>query len=376
MHAPGSTDSVRFIVTVALLITASSALAERRGGIAFHYRTPLTARELDWYGRFDVLVTHDPLPRAQVDALHRRGTKLVLYEWAVAYYGSLAAPWHRIAPVLNRTPLRGHLGAPDADAFYFDPATRAHQRGRAGFLARRVAAIGYDGVFFDTTTAESVHPAALAEYRRRHPDVSYDEAFAGFLANLRTKVKVIVTNQGYRAAEHILPYADWDVSESLVTRPRAGRYVLRPWNDPDDPWNSTAHLLKNLIAPVQRKFPRVRFAHINYLDVIERTRVAQLVAVSTLFDAEAVVARPDITQLVADELLLLDLGPGEKRVDRASGAYRFFARGFVAYNAGAKPMRIASRGGRAYEDAVNGGRVSGKTIVVPPASAVILRRAR
>lgn len=364
-------------MTVALLITASSALAERRGGIAFHYKTPLTARELDWYGRFDVLVTHDPLPRIQVDALHRRGTKLALYEWSVAYYASLATPWHRSAPVLNRTPLRGHLGAANADAFYFDPATREHQRGRADFLARRLSAIGYDGVFFDTTTAESVHPDALAEYRRRHPELPYDEAFASFLANLRTKVKVIVTNQGYRAAEHILPYADWDVSESLVTYPRGGgKYVLRPWNDPNDRWNSTAHLMKNLVAPAQRKYPRVRFAHINYVDAIDRTRIAEVVAVAALFDAEAVVARPDLTLLVADELLLVDLGAGEKRVDRTSGAYRFFARGFVAVNAGAKPMRIANRGGRVYEDAVKGGRVSGKTIVVPPASVVILRRAR
>src|SRR5688572_728114 len=118
------------LVRAAVLVSLSPAADVRRGGMAFHYVRPLTAPELDWYGRFEVLVTHDPLPREQVDALHRRGTKLVLYEWAVAYYSSLATPWHRALPssaLLNRQPLRGHLGAADADAFYFDPPTREHQ---------------------------------------------------------------------------------------------------------------------------------------------------------------------------------------------------------------------------------------------------------
>ncbi|HJQ36516.1 MAG TPA: hypothetical protein VKB93_05215, partial [Thermoanaerobaculia bacterium] len=66
--------------------------------IAFHYATPLTPRELAWYSRFEVLVTHDPLPRAQVDALHARGTRLLLYEWAVAFYVSRATAFDRALP--------------------------------------------------------------------------------------------------------------------------------------------------------------------------------------------------------------------------------------------------------------------------------------
>lgn len=338
------------IVTVALLVSAAA-----EGAIAFHYATPLNARELQWYGRFEVLVTHDPLPRAQVDALHRRGTKVVLYEWAVAYYASLATPWHRAAPVLNRTPLRGHLGASDADAFYYDPAAREHQRGRATFLARRLKAIGYDGVFLDTTTSASVHPDALAEYRRRHPDTPYDEAFAAFLATLRKSVSVIVTNQGYRDAAHVLPYVDWDVSESLITHPRDGKFVLRPWNDPDDQWNSVAYLMKHLIAPAKKNHPHVRFAHINYIDSTDPKQIAEIVAIARIFDAEAVIARPDLASMLESELVLLDLGAPRPRVDRVSGAYRFFEYGFAGYNAGAKPMRV------------------GKTYVIPPHSALLVR---
>ncbi|MFP5247410.1 MAG: hypothetical protein ACLGH0_12010 [Thermoanaerobaculia bacterium] len=339
-------------MSVVLLASLDAAAA----GIAFHYATPLTPRELGWYANFDVLVTHDPLPRAQVDALHRKGTKLVLYEWAVAYYASLATSWHRTVPLLNKTPLRGHLGANDADAFYYDPATQQHREARADFLARRLKAIGYDGVFLDTTTAASVHPLALAEYTRRHPGVSYDAAFAGFLAKLSKVVEVVVTNQGYRAAAHVLPYVDWDVSESLITRPVNGRFVLRPWNDPKDPWNSTAYLMKHLIAPVRKKFPRVRYGHINYVN--DPALVGKIVAIARLFDAEAVVARADTAKMLTSDLLLHDFGRAHPRVDRASGAYRFYEHGFVGYNAGSQPMRV---------------RAQGRTIIVPPASAVFSR---
>jgi hypothetical protein len=362
---------LRFFVTVAILVSIPLAAAERRGGIAFHYAAPLTPRELEWYSRFEVLVTHDPLPRAQVDALHARGTRLALYEWSVAYYDSLRTLWHDRQPrkvFLNDRPLRGHLGAPDADAYYYDPATREHQHGRAEMLARRLRALGYDGIFLDTTTSHSVHPDVLAEYKRRHPELPYDEAFAAFLANLRHEgVTLIVTNQGYREAAHFLPYADWDVTESLITFPRDGRFVLRPWNDPRDAWNSTLFIMRNLIEPIRRKFPNVRYAHINYVDAADRSRIAEIVAISRLFDTDAVVARHDVATTIESDLLLLDLGDAKP----LTGTHRFFSKGFVAYNPTSKPLRVPNRD--TYEDAVRGGSVKG-TIVVPPGSVRILRR--
>lgn len=342
------------VASAAAVLVSLSAMAEvRRGGIAFHYATPLTPRELEWYSRFEVLVTHDPLPRAQVDALHRRGTKLVLYEWAVAYYASLASPAYRALPVLNRMPLRGHLGAADADAFYFDPATREHQRTRADLLARRIRSVGYDGVFLDTTTSESVHPDALAEYRRRHPDVDYDEAYAGFLQNLRGLI--VVTNQGYRRADHVLPYVAWDVSESLITYPKNGSFVMRPWNAAEDQWNSIAYLFRKLITPAQRKYPKVRFTHINYVN--DTSLIDEIVAIARLYDHDAFVARPDLASAIETDLYFVDLGRPKPRVETARGAYRSFEHGLVAFNAGSRPMRV------------------GKT-VVPPSSAVIVRRPR
>ena len=127
----------------------ASGASERRGTVAFHYATPLTPRQLAWYSRFAVLITHDPLPPAQVAQLHARGTKLVLYEWAVAFYASLANAWQKqlIADrrgLLHSYPLRGGLGSADADAWYYDPASREHVEERAGQLAQKLRAIGYE----------------------------------------------------------------------------------------------------------------------------------------------------------------------------------------------------------------------------------------
>lgn len=358
-------------MTLAVVAAIPVHAREARGGIAFHYATPLSAHELEWYSRFEILVTHDPLPRAQVDALHARGTRLALYEWAVAYYDSLRTVWHDRQPrktFLNERPLRGYLGSADADAYYYDPAAPEHQLGRAEMLGRRLRTLGYDGVFLDTTTSHSVHPEARAEYERRHPGIPYDQSFAGFLRNLRAQgVSVIITNQGYRAADQVLPHVDWDVTESLITYPREGGFRLRPWNDPVDPWNSTKFLMQNLIAPVRSKYPAVRYAHINYLDGTEPASVAEIVAITRLFDADAVVAVPGVAKMIHSELLLLDFGP----MKNEGPSYRVFERGFIAYNPSARSLRIPNR--HVYEDAVTGQRVTG-TIVVAPRAARILRR--
>jgi len=90
--------------------------------------------------------------------------------------------------------LRGGAGSADADAWYYDPAIDEHR------------------VVLDTTTEESVHPAALAEFRARHSGADNDREFARFLANLRRE---LITWKGG---------------------------VPRPWDDPREPWSSIGYL--------------------------------------------------------------------------------------------------------------------------------------
>jgi hypothetical protein len=258
---------------------------ECRGAVAFHYGPALTPAQMEFFGRFDVLVTHDPLPEKQVAELHRRGTKLALYEWSVAFYRTRRTRWDRHAPVLNERALRGGVGASDADAFYYDPAAPRFAEGRSRALAAKLRSIGYDGVFFDTLTEQSVHPDALAEYRKRHPDVPYDQAFARFLAALREKVSVIITNQGYRVAEHYLPYADYDVSESLFMRPAAEI----------DP------LMQQWILPTAAKYPRVKFVHLNYVEPGGEEAVERMIGYARAYGHEAYVAYRDVRRTAIHE---------------------------------------------------------------------------
>jgi hypothetical protein len=320
---------IRALIASALLAALPAAAAERRGSVAFHYGGALTGAQLAFFGRFDVLVTHDPLPPAQVKELHARGTRLALYEWSVAFYRTLAArgSWQERLlhggrrALLNRRPLRGHAGAGDADAFYYDPAYPRQVEERVRFLARRLAAIGYDGVFLDTTTVESVHPDALAEYRRRHPGLPYDAAFARFLAALRGRLPLIVTNQGYRAAEHYLPYTDYDVTESLLTR---------PWHDPANRWNSVDFLVPELILPAARQYPHVRFVHLNYVEEAEASRIETILATARLFEQDAFVALPDVTRTAFSNLYFLDLGRATSEIEHDGlTATRTFERGTV-----------------------------------------------
>ena len=260
------------LLAAALLLSALPLFAERRGAVAFHYGPALSREQLDFFGRFDVLVTHDPLPRKQVDELHRRGTKLALYEWAVAFYRTRRTRWDRIAPVLNRKPLRGGVGAADADAFYYDPAIP----GRASALAAKLRNVGYDGVFFDTTTEGSVHPEALAVYRKRHPELPYDVAFSNFLRDLRTRIDLIITNQGYRAAGHYLPHVDYDVTESLLMRPRDEiDAVMREWILPHE---------------------NTRFIHLNYAEPGDDAAIARMIRIAREYGHEAYVAFHDVTK--------------------------------------------------------------------------------
>jgi hypothetical protein len=284
------------------LLALHAVAAERRGAVAFHYATPLTARQLAWYSKFDVLVTHDPLPPAQIAALHARGTKVVLYEWAVAFYDSLATRAQKrwIAErrgLLNSRPLRGGVGSPDSDAWYYDTGSREHVEDRPRLIAQKLRGIGYDGLFLDTTTAESVHPDALAEYRIRHPEISYDAAFARFMKNLRRELGprgIIITNQGYRQADSLLPWADYDVSESLITHPVGGKFVMRPRKDAGDPWKGIDFLMSRLLAPAKKKYPRVRFVHLNYVDTLAPDVIEAIVRIARAHGDEAFVTLPSL----------------------------------------------------------------------------------
>ena len=359
----------------------ASASPSARGAVAFRYAPMLTAGELAWYGRFDLLVTHDPLPADQVDALHHSGTRLLFYEWAVAVYASLAMErrWEqgllRESPgaFLNRKGLRGGVGDAGLDALYFDPAAPGVAAGRARALAARVSSARYDGVFLDTLTAASVHPEALAEFTSRHPGTAYDDAFSRFLAALRRELgsRLIFTNQGYRAAPSILPFADLDLTESYMVGLEGKSHRRRPWNDPEKPWTSARFVVDALVGPHRRSFPGTRFVHLGYVSGKDPEAVAYAVAAARLLGDEAYVVAPGPAAEASGCYFFRPGTPRGPLVDLAGGraAYRVFEDGVVAVNETDQPLRLpsAETGGGPFVDACDGRPVAEGSLVVPAA---------
>ena len=334
----------------------------RNGGVAFHYQAHFAPRQLEWYTRFEILVTGSILSPHQTAAL-KRGPKLVAYEWSSAFYqgDSVSAPleWQKKVEsqgqrwLLTDRPMTGNAAENGRLAQWYDFGSDDLINQRAAYLADCMVRAGYDGYFFDTIGEQCLPAEVLTAFKKRHPDVDYNERQGRFLKALRALLpagKLIFLNQGYRHAEHLLPYADLDLSESYFTFLAGNGTGFRPWHDPVRPWQSVKTPMENLIAPIVRKFPRVRFVHANYAagatrDVARARRYS--LACARLFGQEAYTIVPGQPIAEEDDHYAADLGRamGPYVEDPSQSiAWRQFERGVVAVNGSAQPARILPLG--------------------------------
>lgn len=334
----------------------------RNCGAAFHYQSHFAARQLEWYTRFEILVTGSILTPQQTAAL-RRGPKLVAYEWSSAFYqgDAVSAPleWQKKVEsqgrrwLLTDRPITGASAENGRLAQWYDFGSDELIYQRAAYLADRLVRAGYDGYFFDTVGDQCLPAEVLAAFQKRHPGMDYNQRQGLFLKNLRSLLPnggLIFLNQGYRHADHLLPYADLDLSESYFTYIEGRGTGFRPWHDPARPWQSVKTPMENLIAPAMRKFPRVRMVHVNYAagathDVGRARRYS--LACARLFNQDAYTIVPGMPVAEEDDYYSVSLGkPLGSYAEDASQpvAWREFERGVVAVNGSAKPGRIPSLG--------------------------------
>ena len=333
-----------------------------RRGVAFHYQAHFAPRQLDWYTRFEVLVTGSILSAPQTAAL-KRGPKLVAYEWSSGFYqgDAVSAPleWQRSVEargqrwLLTERPLTGASAENGRLAQWYDFGSDELIDQRAAYLADRMVRAGYDGYFFDTVGDQCLPAEVLSAFKKRYPGMNYNQRQGEFLKALRSLLpagKLIFLNQGYRHAEHLLPHADLDLSESYFTYLQGAGTGFRPWHDPARPWESVKTPMENLIAPAMRKFPRVRMVHVNYAagatrDVARARRYS--LACARVFGQEAYTMVPGAPAAEEDDHYAMDLGrPIGQRMDDSSQsiAWREFERGIVAVNGSSQPARITSLG--------------------------------
>lgn len=258
------------------LLLGAAAGSPPRGGVAFHYAAVFDQRALAWYTRFDVLVVGAVLAQDQTRRLRAAGpSRLIAYEWSSGFYAgdAVSSPldWQeRVAKgrwALNERPVTGGAAEGGRGAYWYDYDNPELCRERALFLAGRIEAAGYDGIFLDTLGFEQLPASMRQAYARKYPSGDYNKAQGRFLAELRRLLprKILFLNQGYRQADLFLPYADFDLTESYMTGvDNQGGTRFRVWHDPKLPWEAVKTPIEQLILPPARRYPKVRFVHLNY----------------------------------------------------------------------------------------------------------------
>ncbi|MFN7923777.1 MAG: hypothetical protein U0Q16_26990 [Bryobacteraceae bacterium] len=331
---------------------------------AFHYAAIFSPREVEWYTRFEILVTGGILSREQTQALRRNGVKLVAYEWSSGYYAGdpVSAPleWQRMVDrhaadwAITAKPVSGGAAENGKPAQWYDFASDELNEARARHLATRLADSGYDGYFFDTPGFEQLPPSAREAFHRKHPGADYNQRQGRFFAAVRKAIgapRILFLNQGFRQAEHFLPHADLDLSESYCTyldpQHRTG---FRPWHDAAKPWESVRTPIRELIEPALARFPRVRMVHANYSGgepALAGRAHRYGWACARLFGHDAYLIAPGQAEAERDAIYFTDPGKplsAAKEEPGGSVAWRRFQNGVVAVNGGAASARIAELG--------------------------------
>ena len=329
-------------------VLAALAIRSNRPAVAFHYAAHFTPRELAWYTRFEILVAGGILAPELTRALKGGGSKLLAYEWSSAYYPgdwvSAAEHWQkRVKPDwrITRAPVGGGAAAPGKTAHWYDFGDPTLIAARAKYLSELLDTTGYDGFFFDTLGWEQLPPAAKEAFTRRHPKLDYNACQGQFLAALRKDLapgKLIFTNQAFRHAEEMLPHADLDLTESYFTAENGAKTLFRPWHDPAKPWASIRTPIEQLVMTAQRRWPRVRFVHVNYAANGDKHALLYGYAAAKLFNHEAYLILPADSAAEESPAYGSDLGrpltDSYEQDAEAGVAWRRYERGVVAINSG------------------------------------------
>lgn len=257
--------------------TTHIAKVPHRPLAAFHYQASFDEKALNWYTRFQHIVTGAILDAKTSSALQRNASRLIAYEWSSGFYtgDAVSAPldWqarvvaNRVAWLLTPQPMTGAAAEGGRVAEWYDFANPGLRKARAQFLAARLLQANYNGYFFDTVGLEQIPEPAKKAFAERHPTLDYNVCQGEFFKELRAAMpgKIIFLNQGFRHADALLPYADFDLTESYFTHidSQTGT-ALRPWDSAAKPWEAIKTPMAQLVLPAARKFPNVRFVHVNY----------------------------------------------------------------------------------------------------------------
>jgi hypothetical protein len=345
-----------------LALAGAAAPGQSRGAVAFHYEAIFAPDAVDWYTRFQMLVTGAVLAPEESAKLRGRASRLIAYEWSSGFYtgdtASVAPGWESACRknarswLLSVDTAGGGAAAPGRSAFWYDFGDPGLVAARSDYLAGLLRSSGYDGLFFDTPGFEQLPEPMRAAFKTRHPGADYNQCQGAFFGALRERIgpgRTIFLNQGYRHAEHMLPHADLDLTESYFTALDGNTTKFRKWHDPAAPWESIRTPMAQLVVPAARKFPHVRFVHVNYAGggaALARRAARYSWACAKLWGHDSYLIAPGAYADEREEIYFTATGAPKTERYREAGdiAWRVFDKGIVAVNGGAGPGRIPDSG--------------------------------
>jgi hypothetical protein len=331
--------------------------------VAFNYAAVSSILDLDFFSKFDVLVTGAILSNDQLRPLRSGNARLVVYQWSSAQYPNESRPAERVWENTLRSNAKTWLLSPDPvgggaatlgrGALWYDFANPDLISRFSEHIRTLIEHNGYRGVFLDTLGFHSVPETLQREFQKRHPAADYDQCQGEFLSKLRNALgpeAIIFTNQAYRRPEYFLPHADFDLIENSATFIKNdGSTGFRPWFRKGAEWDSIEVPMTNMVVPAGRLYPHTQFVHINYVQGSKSTcdrAVSYSFACAKLWNQLSFVAPPAVQSAIPDNIYFRNLGEpfsSSYEEDREGGvAWRRFTSGVVAINSSMKQYRISS----------------------------------
>ena len=334
-------------------------IKQKKARFAFEYNRNVIESDIDWFKRFEILVPGYIFEKDLRKEFQNSGTELICYEWATGSYVNhkisfteYIAKYHP-GWFLNEQPLKTKYGP----AWFYDMANPELQEKRADHLARVLKWNGYDGFFFDCITLREDHAEGIEnvieEYNKRHPDIKETIAISNFFKLLRQKLpnKKIFTNQAYQSPSLVAP-SHYDLSESYMTSWANAKELnsqklthFLSWNNKDEPWKSTRHVITNCILPHIKTGTEIM--HLNYSFPIidpntqqkfpDKEAIYYSLAAAYLFGHTAYTRNqecPSDPCLNHDEIYFVDIGKPKTNIIHFSDqfSYREFENVVVAVN--------------------------------------------
>ena len=173
-------------------------------------------KRLDFYKNFSIVEfgSFEDIADADIQGFD----KIVAYEWMAGFYRYERNAFTRYAlahpeKLLNKEPVA-------KEDFFYDMCDEELVQKRVEYLANEVRRLGIAGLFFDWANDlfldEEEYRTLAQTLKKRHPNTTYAACLKRFLAKLKERDILLITNQAYRNPE-LLESVDYDMCESYMS---------------------------------------------------------------------------------------------------------------------------------------------------------------